>query len=69
MSNANITVEVREVYGNPTVYPVCEKAKQLADLAGTKTLTRQTLQKIEALGFVVNVKQKTLDLKSIGMGR
>ena len=34
-----ITVRVRNVYGNKTIYPVCDKAKIFAQLAGHSTLT------------------------------
>lgn len=48
-----ITVRVDRVYGNPTVYPVCERAKLLAELAGTKTMTHGTLCLAERLGFEI----------------
>lgn len=49
-----IQVQVRSVYGNDAVYPVCEQAKRLAALIGTKTFTHRALQQIEALGFTIN---------------
>jgi ATP phosphoribosyltransferase len=49
----NITVEVRDVYGQVKFYPTCDSAKLFADIAGTKTLTADALKKIEALGYVV----------------
>lgn len=48
-----ITVQIKNVYGNETVYPVCEKAKLFANMLGTKTLTLHALQKIEALGYEI----------------
>lgn len=53
----NITVEIKNVYGNNTVYPVCHAAKIFAEIAGTKTLTFQAIQSIKALGFKVIVQQ------------
>lgn len=53
----NITVEIKNVYGNNTIYPVCAKAKLFADIAGTKTLTFTAIHKIKALGFEVIVQQ------------
>jgi hypothetical protein len=50
-----IQVEIKNVYGKPVVYPVCKKAKTLADLAGNKTLTPANLAQIKKLGFVVKV--------------
>jgi ATP phosphoribosyltransferase len=49
----NITIEVRDVYGQVKFYPMCDSAKLFADIAGTKTLTADALKKIEALGYVV----------------
>lgn len=55
-----IQIEMKEVYGETKVYPVCEKAKLLARIAGTKTLTRPVLEDIERLGYqlelIVNPK-------------
>jgi hypothetical protein len=48
-----IQVSVKSVYGNDTVYPVCEKAKLFADIAGTKTLTHATLCLIERMGYTI----------------
>jgi hypothetical protein len=55
-------VEVRDVYGNRTVYPVCEKAKLFADLAGTKTLTHHAVIVIRKLGYTIEIKQKEVTL-------
>ena len=49
----NITVEVRDVYGQVKFYPTCDSAKLFADIAGTKTLTADALKKIEDLGYAV----------------
>ena len=56
----NITVEIREVYGQSKIYPVCDKAKIFADIAGTTTLLPRDIQRIQMLGFEVLVKQKDL---------
>jgi hypothetical protein len=50
-----IQVTYREVYGQTTVYPVCEKAKAFADMVNQKTLTLRTLEHIQKLGFVIEV--------------
>jgi hypothetical protein len=55
-----ITVRITSVYGAKTVYPVCETAKIFADIAGTKTLKPETIAKVKALGYTVNVAQETL---------
>lgn len=35
------------------VYPACDKAKAFANIAGTKTLTFETIQEIKNLGYDV----------------
>lgn len=55
-----ITVQVREVYGNKVFYPVGEKAELLAGIAGTKTLTIPVLSKIKQLGIEVEVQYQSL---------
>ena len=50
-----IKIEQRDVYGNRVFYPVCDNAKAFATIAKSKTLTRDTLQKIKALGYEIQV--------------
>lgn len=52
-----ITIEIRDVYGIRTIYPACDKARLLARLAGTKTITRHALETIKALGYQIEIKQ------------
>jgi hypothetical protein len=58
----NIVVLVKQVYGNATIYPVCEKAKLFADLLGQKSLTFGDMRIIQAMGFKVTIEQPTLTL-------
>ena len=51
-----IKVQIRNVYGNETVYPACPDAVKFAALCGTKTLTVEKLQ------------TDTLDLSISGAG-
>ena len=48
-----IEVNLKSVYGEVKAYPVNEAAKLFAELAGTKTLTMQSLKLIKALGYEV----------------
>lgn len=48
-----IDIEIRNVYGNETIYPANDTAKLFASIAGTKTLKRETLKLAEKLGFTV----------------
>ena len=54
-----ITVRVREVYGQPKYYPECEDAKVFAKIARTTTLTEETLRRIMKLGYKVKVLHNT----------
>jgi len=58
----NITVEIKDVYGQSKIYPVCDKAKIFAHIAGTTTLLPRDIQRIQMLGFEVLVKQKEMKL-------
>ena len=53
----NITVKITQNYGVEAIYPVCAAALTFARIAGTKTLTRETIAKIKNLGYTVNVQQ------------
>jgi hypothetical protein len=50
-----IQVQIRNVYGAETVYPVCKHAQFLASMAGTRTLTSEKLRLIMANGYEVEV--------------
>lgn len=49
----NIRVELKSNYGVEAIYPVCDKAKLFASIAGTRTLTRAALKDIAALGYEI----------------
>jgi hypothetical protein len=57
-----IVVRVRNIYGNKTVYPVCDKAKLFACIAGHSTLTSATLDGIRRLGYLIEVQQDTVEV-------
>lgn len=46
-----ITIQLRSIYGRTKAYPVCDRAKAFASIAGTSTLTINTLRNIDALGY------------------
>jgi hypothetical protein len=50
-----ISIQIRNVYGNLLAYPMDTKAKAFAQIANHKTLTRNTLKQILTIGFRVNV--------------
>jgi hypothetical protein len=55
-----ITVSVKNVYGNRTIYPACPVSEKLADLIGTKTFTDRAVNQIKGLGYVFIVKHETI---------
>jgi hypothetical protein len=50
-----IQVTIKNVYGNQTIYPICEKAKIFANIKGQKTLTAADINHIKMLGYTVQV--------------
>ena len=55
-----ITVKIKNVYGNDLTYPVCEVAQKLIQLTGVKTFTKQHIAIIKSLGYVVKVEQANI---------
>jgi hypothetical protein len=51
----SITVRVTKNYGVEAIYPVCPQAALFAQLVGTKTLTRASIETIKALGYSIEV--------------
>lgn len=54
----SIQVFIDRSYGREIIRPACPKAEVFCRLAGQKTLTRQNVEWIKSLGFVVNVAHK-----------
>lgn len=50
-------VQIKEVYGNRTIYPLNDQAQLLAQIAGTKTLTPQNVKLAKLLGFHFEIVQ------------
>jgi hypothetical protein len=48
-----IEVEIRTVYGKPLYYPTNDKARKLASIAKTETLTAETLKLATDIGLRV----------------
>ena len=53
----SITVEIRQVYGQDTVYPADDTARAFTKLTGRKTFTPRDLAAIRELGYAVTVKE------------
>ena len=52
-------IRVANNYGIETFYPVDETAHLFARIAGTKSLTRDTLRLMDALGYEIEIKEQT----------
>jgi hypothetical protein len=60
-----ITIRLKNNYGQQVAYPACKQSELFATIADTKTLTGRTLKLIEAMGYQINVKQQTAELEQI----
>ena len=58
MLDNEITIQIKNVYGEDKAYPVCNKAKLFTDIAGAKTLRPCDLNYIQQLGYKITVKQQ-----------
>lgn len=57
-----IKVSIQNNYGQQTVYPVCDRAKAFARIAGTRTLTQGTISNIKLLGYEIELEQAAVTL-------
>lgn len=55
-----ITVKIKNVFGVDKIYPVCDGAKTLAKIAGTKTLTRAAVVLAGEMGITVQLQQQAI---------
>jgi hypothetical protein len=63
-----IQVEIRNVYGIETVYPICDHARFLADMAGTKTFTQDKIRLMLANGYEIDCVSRAVG-RLVGVGR
>jgi hypothetical protein len=57
-----LIIEAKSNYGNQVFYPVNETAQVFANIAGTKTLSLDTIRQAKRLGFAVEVKQPVITI-------
>ena len=57
-----IIIEQKQVYGKTLFYPVCQTAQIFSSLTKTRTLNRFQLQKIQGLGYSIELKQQELEV-------
>jgi len=60
VSSNTITVQIRSVYGNETIYPACKQSVLFCGLARTKTITQEMMRMIVAAGYEVEVEAPKL---------
>ena len=53
-----ITVKIKNSYGRELIYPVCQQAIIFAKIAGQTTLSREHIENIRSLGFIVETQQQ-----------
>jgi len=58
LSQREITVRRKTVFGNEVVYPVCDTAVCLTLLGDTKTITQRQIGIIKALGYKIVLEQQ-----------
>ena len=58
--NGEFIVNIRNVFGNERIFPICESALLIAKLIGRKTFSRNDIEIIKKLGFSVSVEAQTL---------
>ena len=56
-----IEVIIEPQYGRWVYYPACKDAKVFAEIAGTKTLTENTLAQIQKLGYEIKASAKSVE--------
>jgi hypothetical protein len=58
--NMNLIIELKTVYGNDLIYPVCDKAKKLCQITNQKTFSQFAIQKLKEIGFTFTQKEVSL---------
>lgn len=53
----HITVRLTQQYGQQVVMPACRTSELFAQIAGTKTLTKPTIDLVKQLGYEIRVEQ------------
>ena len=56
----NLTIELKTVYGNELIYPICNKAIKLCQLTNQKTFSKFAINKLKELGYTFTQKEMSL---------
>lgn len=60
-----LIIQPKQQYGQEVLIPICETASLLCQVAGTKTMTRQTLKLVKELGYEIKIHQPVKTLEDI----
>tara|TARA_R110001606_G_scaffold130424_1_gene265822 strand:+ start:1019 stop:1255 length:237 start_codon:yes stop_codon:yes gene_type:complete len=64
-----ILITVKEKYGNELLYPLCDTAKKVCELLGTKTIPKDKIKTLDSLGFKVTMSYyQSLEFKDLVVG-
>ena len=55
-----LKVKIKNVFGNKTIYPTCDKGKLLAKFKNQKTLTENDVLMLKELGYTFTVEADEL---------
>ena len=55
----NIKISLKNVYGNWFFYPECKVSKTIADIAKTKTLSKDNLNSLGKIGYQIELVDNT----------
>ncbi len=64
-----ILITVKENYGNELLYPLCDTAKKVCELLGTKTISKDKIKTLEDLGYKVTMSyEQSLEFEHLMVG-
>ena len=64
-----ILITVKEKYGNELLYPLCDTAKLICELLGTKTISKDKIKTLEDLGYKVTMSyEQSLEFEHLMVG-
>ena len=56
----NLIIELKTVYGNDLIYPICNKAIKLCQLTNQKTFSKFAINKLKELGYTFTQKEMSI---------
>jgi len=55
-----LKVKIKNVFGNKTIYPNCDRSKLLAEFKKQKTLTEEDISILRELGYSFTVESEQI---------